>query len=89
MEMTHKHDCDECKPIGSLHLPGHGAVDFYRCSQHGIPTTIGRHGDGADYLTVPDVLIRETYKGVANFGGEPMLLLIAAIGMICNEAENK
>ena len=53
MKPKYKHDCTDCRYLGSMFMPGSPAVaDWYKCGSD--PTVIARFGDdGPNYWSMP------------------------------------
>lgn len=49
---TYTHDCDSCRFLGTVKVPGKRALDFYECEEH--RELIARHGsEGPAYRAAP------------------------------------
>jgi len=89
----YKHDCSDCEYIGTLELSDLGErapIDFYRCKQHGIYTTIARTGDGPDYISMPDqVIVPVAVQAASSDPGDSsaLLLVMAGIAMAVGEED--
>lgn len=67
---THTNDCECCNYLGSQIYPqtkknDECTMDFYMCEQNGLPTVIGRFGNGADYVSslgLPKMIVREMIR---------------------------